>query len=179
MYSPAFRARPLHALAAALAVIAVSLAVAAPRASADQPVSSGNPACNYDGRTYYACLSLQYLGFFWWNGSPVLHVNLPEQYGREVVDCGADFRASLWGNDGSGGIDSEDDFIRNLVLAPGWPQANASGIEAHFTTENLSADNLDEDDGTDELYVRMSYFDCHTGLTRTFISDDMVGEFRR
>jgi hypothetical protein len=166
MHNPALRAR----LLAALAVIAVSLLAAAPRASADTQTQ----ACGYDGKTYYACLRFDYVGYLWWNGAAVLHVNLPDQYAREVIACGADLKASIWGDDDG---DAGDDFIRNMVLAPGSPQVDYAGILANFTTLNLNSSNLDEDDGTDELYVRVSYWDCHTGLTRTFRSSNYVGNF--
>ena len=39
-------------------------------------------------------------------------------------------------------MDSEDDFITNLQLDPGWPQANWSGLEAH-----LSVHGVDEKGG--------------------------------
>jgi hypothetical protein len=123
---------------------------------------------------YYACLRFDCVGYPWWNGAAVLHVNLPDQYAREVLACGADLRASIWGADGS---DSEDDFIRNMVLAPGPPQVDYAGISANFNAPNLNSSQLDEDDGTDELYARMSYWDCHTGLTRNFRSSNYVANF--
>ena len=144
------RARPLRGLAATLAAIAVLLVVTAPRASANQPFGGSSRACHYDGVTYYACLDqFQYVGDLWYNGSSFLHVNLPEQYAREIVDCngGGDFRASLWRSDGRPGMDSEDDFIRNLVVAPGWPQVNSAGLEVHFYTQNIYYTEFDEDGG--------------------------------
>jgi hypothetical protein len=179
MYKLNLRASPLQALAATLAAAAAMLVVTAPQASANQPFGGSSPACHYDGVTYYACLDqFQYVGYLWYNGSSFLHVNLPEQYAREIINCngGGDFRASLWGNDGGPGIDSEDDFILNLVVAPGWPQVNSSGLEVHFYTQNIYYTAFDEDDGADELYVRMSYTDCHNGDTRTWFSDNIVGQ---
>jgi hypothetical protein len=181
MHTPTLGARPLRALGAALAVIAVSLVAAAPRASADTTTFSGNQACNYDGRSYYACHILKNSpAYFFSDDFAFLHVNMPEQYAREVIACGADFRASLWGNDGSGGMDSEDDLIRIMQLDPGWPRADWSGIEAHFSGLTLSSSSLNEDgdDDSDEIYVRISFYDCHTGQTRTFMTDDLVGELR-
>jgi hypothetical protein len=168
-----------QALAVTLALFAVSLILTAPQASANQASGNGNSACHYDGVTYYACLEqFQYIGYLWYNGSSFLHVNLPEQYAREIVGCpGENFHASLWGNDGGPGADSEDDFIRNLVVAPGWPQANYSGLEVHFYMSDIYYTALDEDDGADELYVRMSYTDCHNRFTYSFNSDNIVGEF--
>ncbi len=51
------------------------------------------------------------------------------------------------------------------------------GTLANFTAPNIYNDSLDEDDGTDELYVRVSFRDCHTGLTRTFRSSNYVASF--
>jgi hypothetical protein len=179
MHKLILRGRRLPVLAVALAVFMVSLLVTASRAPADQASGNGNSACHYDGVTYYACLEqFQYVGYLWYNGSSFLHVNLPEQYAREIVGCpGDNFHASLWGNDGGPGADSDDDFIRNLAVTPGWPQANYSGLEVHFSTQDLYYSALDEDDGADELYVRMSYTDCHTRLTYPYISDNIVGNF--
>jgi hypothetical protein len=174
MHNPALRARSLVALIVALA----ALAVWSPRASADTPASSGRDACNYDGWSFYACLHFDYKGYGWWNASTVLHVNMSTDYARGVINCGpgAQFRASLWGRD-EDNDHSQDDFIRNLVLTPGWPQASYNGLDARFYTVDIPDSQLDEDDGTDELFVRMSYRDCNTGFTRTFDTDDMVGNF--
>jgi hypothetical protein len=163
---------------AALAVIAASLAVAAPQASADTPVLTGRQGCNYDGVSFYACHLITWspIATWYYDDVALLHVNMPEQYAREIVACGARFDASLWGNDGNGGMDSEDDFIRPAQLDPGWPQANQYGLEAHFSALTIAGHQLDEDDGTDEIYVRISFYDCHTGVTRTFMTDDLVGE---
>jgi hypothetical protein len=179
MHKLILQGRSVRALAAVLGIFAVSLVVTVPRASANQASGNGNSACHYDGVTYYACLEqFQYTGYLWYNGSAFLHVNLPEQYAREIVGCpGSSYHASLWGNDGGPGADSDDDFIRDLVVAPGWPQANYSGLEVHFYTQSISDSQLNEDDGADELYVRMSYTDCHTRLTYSYISDNIVGNF--
>jgi hypothetical protein len=163
------RARSPRALVAALAIIVLALLAAAPRAPADT-----QQACGYDGRTYYACLRFDYVGSLWYNGAAILHVNLPQQYAREVLDCGADLRASIWADDGGG---SDDDHIRDMYIAPGSAQVDYAGILANFTVSSLSSSQLDEDDGTDELYVRTSFWDCHTGLTRTFRSSDYITNF--
>ena len=169
MYNAAFRARSLVALAAVLAALTVSLLAAAPRASADT-----QQACGYDGKTYYACLRFDYIGYLWYQGVAFLHVNLPQQYARDVIACGGDFKATIWGDDDDPG----DDFIRTMVLDPSAPPTvDYAGILVSFYAPNLYYDQLDEDDGTDELYVRISYLDCHTGLTRTFKSSNYVSNF--
>jgi hypothetical protein len=174
-----------RALAATLGVIAVALVVLAPQASANQRLGSDTRACNYDGRFFYACHLLTTKSLFYWDDDALLHLNMPEQYAREVMagaaNCWVDFRASLWGNDGGSGIDSDDDFITDLQLDPGWPRADWSGLEAHLSVQHLPEYRLneDDDDGEDELYVRISYVDCHTGFIRTFQTDNEVGRITR
>jgi len=167
-----YGARPLGALAAALAVVAIFLLAAAPRASADL---ASDPHCNpIEGAQYSACLSLPYRGYLWWDAQVDVTVYLPEQYGREVVACDPDFRAVLWGDDGGG---SQDDEIRHLWVGPGWPVAQSYGISAALFAQSIYDSQLDEDDGTDELYARVSYFDCHTGLRRYFRTGTITGNF--
>ena len=169
MHNPALRARSLVALAAVLAALAVSWLAAAPRASADT-----QQACGYDGKTYYACLRFDYTGYLWWKGVAFLHVNLPQQYARDIISCGGDFKATIWGDDDDPG----DDFIRTMVLDPATPpQVDYAGILVSFIAPDIHNSQLDEDDGTDELYASISYWDCHTGLTRTFRSSDYVASF--
>jgi hypothetical protein len=168
-----FRARPLRALtalAAALTLVAASLAAAAPPASA----ASTDKACNYDFVTFNACLHFDDRRFGWWDAQVGIDVYMPEQYAREILACGANFRASLWAADDGWG----DDFITNLVLKPGWPRliTPPTGIGAEFTVP-VTSHQLDEDDGRDELYARISFYDCHTGATRQFRTGTVVGYF--
>jgi hypothetical protein len=168
MHNPVLRARSLVALAATLAALTVSLLAAAPRASAAQQ------ACGYDGTTYYACLRFDPLPYLWWNGVAFLHVNMPQQYAREIIACGGDFKAKIWGDDDDPG----DDFIRTMVLDPAAPPTvDYAGILVNFIAPTIANDQLDEDDGADELYVETSFRDCHTGLTRTFRSSDYKANF--
>jgi hypothetical protein len=158
-----FRARPLRALAAlaaALTIVAASLAAAAPSASA----ASIPNACNFDFVTFNACLRFDDRGPGRWDAVVGIDVVMPEQYAREIIACGADFRASLWGDDGGG---SSDDFISNMVLRPGWPAVGPGVLSAEFTVP-VNSSQLDEDDGEDEVYASISFVDCHTGLTRQF-----------
>ena len=163
--------RPLRALTVVFAIAGAAFAIATPRASAL------GPNCNYDGWSFNACLSLTgSTSYFYWDAHVGIDVKLPEQYGREVLACGADFRASLWGDDGGSG----DDFIRNLILSPGWPAAGPDGIGAEFTARLIDSADLDEDDGNDEVYARVSFRDCHTGFIRNFRTGAFTGgDFRR
>jgi hypothetical protein len=172
-------AGPVRALAAALAVIAVSLAVAVPRASANQPIGGSSPACHYDGFSYYACLNqFEYVGFLWYNASAYWHINMSEEYAREIINCqgGPQFTAALYGNDDGPGPDSSDDYIRGMSVAPGWPRADSTGLEVHFFVPNIYYTDLDEDDGTDELFAQMSYWDCNGQQWHSRYTDNLVGE---
>jgi hypothetical protein len=169
-YHRIFRARPpraLAALSAALAIVATSVAAAPPASAASTP-----NACRSVVGTVNACLRFDDRGFGWWDAQVGIDVYMPAQYGREILACGADFRASLWGDDGG-----NDQLISNLVIKPGWPQpADAGGISAEFTVPVFSS-QLDEDDGQDELYARISFSDCHTGWTRRFVTGTIRGYF--
>jgi len=161
--------KPARSLVA-LAAVAVSMLAAAPRASADV-----QQACGYDGTTYYNCLRFDYTGYLWWKGVSFLHVNMPQQYAREIIACGGDFRAKIWGDDDG---EAGDDPIRDMALDPAAPPTvDYAGLLVSFVAPNISNDQLDEDDGTDELYVKTSFRDCHTGLTRTFKSSNYVASF--
>jgi hypothetical protein len=154
--------RPLQALAAALAVVSVSLVVAAPSASAD------GPHCRHD-RSFNACLSLDWFPpyFHGLDAHVGIDVYMAERYGREILACGPEFAASLWGDDGARGPDSSDDHIRDLDLQPGWPIADSTGIAAEFIGPGLDSSDLDEDDGDDQIYARVSFYDCY-GQRRDF-----------
>jgi hypothetical protein len=79
----------------------------------------------------------------------------------------------LWGDDGGG---SKDDEIRHLWVGLGWPIAQSYGISAVLFAQTISDSDLDEVDGVDGLYARVSYWDCHTGLRR-FRTGTIVGRF--
>jgi hypothetical protein len=150
------RALPIQALAGAL-ILVVSLLATAPSASAGDLPSDNH--CNYDS-SFNACLRLYDPGaFLYWGVYAGLDVYFGEQYARDIIACGnSDFKASLWGDDGGGG---KDDFIRDLVLQPGWPAVVPGGIGVVFDLPFIHNDDLDEDDGEDELYVSISFKDCH------------------
>ena len=165
------QARPIRTLAAAMAIAIASLVAAAVPASA----APFHNHCNFD-RFSNSCLRFEgSTAFFNWDAHVGIDVHMPEQYGREILACGPDFRASLWGDDGN-----TDQFIRNLQLKPGWPVAGTGGISAEFFGQLLRPSEMNEDtNGEDELYVRISFDDCHTGDTRPFTTGIVRGEFRR
>jgi hypothetical protein len=116
------------------------------------------------------------VAYRYWDAQVDFTIYLPEQYAREVVACDPGVRAVLWGDDGGG---SQDDEIRHLWVGPGWPIAQPfGGVSAALFGEYIRDDDLDEDpDGTDELYARVSYWDCHTGLRRWFRTGTIKGNF--
>lgn len=170
------RARARRALAAALAIVATSLLAAAPPA----PASATDMKCNGDnGVSFNACLKFDPAGSSWWDAHVGIDVYMPEQYGREILACGAQFRASVWGDDGASGVSGHDHYISSLGIKPGWPAAGPTGIGAEFGAP-IHGYYLDEDRGsdTDELYARVSYYDCHNGQTRSFVTGIVRGDFR-
>src|SRR4051794_22202995 len=178
-YHRTFRTRARWALAAALATVVTSLAAATtpPPASA----AATDMECNFEIHNYNSCLKFTRDGTFWWNTYVGQDVYLPAQYAREIIACGVRYRASLWGDDGAPGESYDDQFIANLGIAPGWPRAESSpgGISVEFSTP-LFGFYLDEDRGADpdELYARISFYDCNAQKTLTFVTGTVQGDFR-
>jgi hypothetical protein len=163
-----FLSRMLPALAALMVFGAVASA-AAPNASAETPL-----ACKYD-RGSNACLSFDWRGYGWLDAQVGIDVHVPDQYGREILACGPDFKAQLRGDDGKG---ANNPILRTLILKAGWPTTFSGGISAEFYGPNLSPE-LDEDrDGQDELYATISYYDCHTLQLVKFDTGVIKGEYR-
>jgi hypothetical protein len=159
------------ALAAGLAIFAISMLAGAPRAFAFDPYI----ACHSD-RASNSCVTIVELPPYW-VGSNVtvgIDVAMPAQYAREVLDCDPAFRSQLWGDDGGG---SDDDLIGSVWVTDGWPIADANGISAEFNLNGILTNRMNEDDGEDELYARISFYDCHTGETRWFRTGTIHSEF--
>ena len=167
------RARPLRALAALAAALgilaATSLAAAAPPASANVEMR-----CNGDNDTFNACLHFEWLGYGNLEPHVGLDVYMPEQHARDILAYGANFKGSLWGDDGGG---SKDDLLKPLYVAPGWPIADSTGMAVEFLGRSVN-EELDEDDGEDELYARVSFRDPDSGVTREFRTGTIRGEYR-
>jgi hypothetical protein len=154
----------------AVAFAAATLLVAAPRASAQTEL-----ACNYDYVSFNACLHFTY-DWGWWTGYAGLDLKMPQRYAQEIVDCGPNFKAELWGDDGGPG---KDDYIRPFQIAAGSPQVTSTGISVNAVGNTISPKQMNEDDGRDELYVRFTYIDCHDpGRVHELHTSDIVGEFR-
>lgn len=170
----------LGSLAATLALAATGLAATAPQASAAGPVCRSAP------NSFFACFSL---------GSPDdggigfkvnFHLDvygIPVQYGTDLATCGRNdpllFKAQLWGDDGGG---SADDYLGvQTVPIASWPRYEVNTLLAFYTFPRVGSGTLNEDPGfqdRDEVYAKFTYVDCHTGLTRTFRTDVLVGDFR-
>jgi hypothetical protein len=167
---PSHRARSSRALAAGLAIFAISMLAGAPRAFAQGPACNGDRASN-------SCLTIAALPPYWVasNVTVGIDVAMPAYYAREVLDCGPTFRSQLWGDDGGG---SADDRIGSVWVTDGWPIADANGISAEFGLNGILTNDMNEDDGEDELYARISFYDCHTGETRFFRTGTIHSEFR-
>lgn len=171
-----FAARAIGTLAATVAIAAAALAVATP-----PPASAADgPACQHD-RSYNACLTLDWWAgppwYYWLDAHVGIDVYMPEHLARDVIACGPDFRASLWGDDGRRGPDSSDDHIRDLDVVPGWPIADSTGIAADLIGPGLRSSDLDEDDRDDQIYARVSFYDCTQGRDRNFNTGYIVTWF--
>jgi hypothetical protein len=164
----------LTTLLATLAVAGAALAASAPQASATAT------ACRSDRATYLACFNMSGVsGQLGWKINFHLDIYAPTSYVAGLADCGRRnpllFKAQLWGDDGGG---SADDYLGiQTVPIPGWPQHGENYLMALYTFERAA---FDEDPGTDkdEIYAKFVTVDCHTGLTRTHRSDNLVGDFR-
>jgi hypothetical protein len=152
----------MRRLGATLAVVAVSLLVTAPRASA---TLTDELACNFDWSSN-ACLRFdptpRSLVF---NARAGLDVLMPEQDARNIINCGLNVQAALMGEDHR----ADGEVIRPMFLVPGFPAAHAGGLSIEVQTIDVPWSQLDEDGGsTDEIFAKISYRDCRTRRIETF-----------
>jgi hypothetical protein len=164
--------KPLRVLAAPLSIAAVSLAAAAPVVAADVPT---DPHCEGDrGRTYNACLRLTIAPYSFWDAHVGLDAYMQMRYAEELIACGTDIRATLYGDDGGG---SKDQVLGELSVDPGWPVAWSRGLSAELTQAQA---RVDEDKGADqdELYAIVSYTDCF-GVRQSHRTGEIRGNFNR
>jgi hypothetical protein len=162
------RTLQIRTLATAMAIAVVSLVAAAAPASAG-PAHENH--CDYD-RAHNACLRFEgSTSYGHWDAHVGIDVHTP--FGQQILGCGPDFRAALYGDDGS------HQFIRNLQLKPGWPAAGPGGIGAEFIARLLRPEEMNEDTGSeDELFVKITLYDCVLGRDRQFRTGTIRGEFR-
>jgi hypothetical protein len=162
-----WRARVMGLLAALAMTAGVLTATAA-------PASAAAMSCNHDnGASFNACLTIEYAGGGKWNVNVGFDRYMPQQYALEIIGCGARMFAVLWGDDGG---HPEDDNRGVIDLRPGSPTSgnNPQGLFAEFSRAGM---NLNEDDGRDEVYAEITYFDCHNGQWFTYRTGTHVGNF--
>jgi hypothetical protein len=165
-----WRARLLGALATLAMTAGLLTATSA-------PASAAAMACNYDGHSFNACLTIDYAGPNRWNVTIGFDRYLPKQYADEILACpgGGIVFAVLWGNDGG---HPKDQQRESVPLTAGNPHSgtNPDGLFAGFAINGVS---LDEDPGNaqDEIYAEVTYFDCHNGLWMTYATGEHRGIF--
>lgn len=137
-----FRARLTGTLAAVAMTAGLLVTTATPASAVEQK-------CNYDGFSFNACLTIDYVGNSRWNVLVGFDRYMPKQYADEIIACPGSgfFFSQLWGDDGG---HPHDDFLGDIPRLPGWPRSgtNPEGIFAEFFREAMS---LNEDDGRDEV----------------------------
>ena len=154
-----------------VAVVLGALLVAASPASA-APV--GQPACNYGPylwhtTSYNECILIGGYSDGDWDVHVGLDLTVPPDYAQQaILNCPANFSAELWGSDSrnnpgfqSGPPPGDDDFLTYLPISPGWPRIGANGLGIEFD-KRVNWRVLNEDDGTDEVYVVVTCNDCTT-----------------
>jgi hypothetical protein len=129
-------------------------------------------ACNYDFVNFNACLDFTHTGLNEWRAHAGLDAAMSQQYAQEIIDHGANFRASLFGAD-----NGRKQFLASLTLMPGWPAAGPNGLGAELSA-TLPSTTLDEDSNEeDEIYADITYFDFHKGINITYSTGIVHGEF--
>lgn len=139
------------------------------------PASAAAMACNYDGVSFNACLTIEYAGSGRWDVHVGFDRYLPKSYADEILACpgGGMFFAVLWGDDGG---HPDDDDLGSIPLVAGYPVSGSApgGLFAEFFRPAM---NLNEDSGTDEVYAEVTYFDCHNGQWFTYRTGTHKGTF--
>jgi len=130
-------------------------------------------ACNYDFSTFDACLNITPVGLNQWNVHVGLDAVMSQRNAQEIIDNGAVFRATLYGDDGGG----RRQFLTSLTLMPGWPAAGPEGLGAELSA-NVPGSILDEDkNDEDEIFAEISYFDFHKDKVVKYVTGTVHGEF--
>jgi len=152
---------------AAAIVFGLLFATAAPAAA--DPIDT--LSCNYGPyiwhtTSYNDCLQIGDYNSGDWHIQLGLDLR-PAGYAQEaILSCPANFSAELWGADTNraAGLQwsppsSEDDFLAYLPVAPGWPVVGPEALSIQFD-KWVDWRVLNEDDGTDEVYVVIKFNDC-------------------
>ncbi|MBG0568624.1 hypothetical protein [Actinoplanes aureus] len=132
-----------------------------------------DPHCNYDFRTFNACLRFFGTGQLnEWRAVAGQDAFMSQRSAQEKIDHGTNFRAQLFGDDGN-----RRTLLADLFLAPGWPAAGPGGLSAELTRV-LHGSTLNEDtDGNDEIYAEITYWDFVINDNVTHRTGTVVHEF--
>jgi len=110
-----------------------------------------------------------------------LDINVPTAYAQqEILDCPASFSAELWGadTDGTAGFQwvphSGDQFLTWLPISAG--PTLGSGVLGIEFAKTVGWQVLNEDNGTDEVYVLIKFNDCRVGQL-TLRTNNIVHNF--
>jgi hypothetical protein len=176
----------LARLAGVMAVVMAALVItAAPSAAA--PINSQscrNGQYLYPGTSFNICIFIGNYGNGDWEVTVGLDVNVSMQHAQEwIINCPANFSAELWGSDVSraAGLQTspppaEDDFRTYLPIAVN-PYVWSGGLGVGFG-KRFDWSVLNEDVGTDEIYVLVKFTDCALGIKQVMIrTDDIIHNF--
>ncbi|GIH11181.1 hypothetical protein Rhe02_92480 [Rhizocola hellebori] len=172
----------LKKLAAVTAVImSATLIAAAPAAAAPtDTMSCTNGPYLWHTTAFNVCIRIGNYN----SGDWQVHVGLditPEGYARDaILNCPANFSAELWGADTDRtpglqwSLPSGDDDYRTFVpVSPGWPAVGPGGLGVEFD-KTVDWRVLNEDDGTDEIYVLIKFNDCSSDFNPIMIRTDNI-----
>ena len=169
-------------LAGVMAVVTASLLIsAAPSVAAPVNVQKCNPGPYiYTSRSINVCIFIGNYSNGDWQVSVGLDVIVPMSHAQSwIIDCPANFRADLWGSDSSRapGVQqsppsSEDDHRTWLPITDG-PTVWSGGLGIGFG-KRVDWSVLNEDEGTDEIYVLIKFIDCALGSKEVMIRTDNI-----
>jgi hypothetical protein len=153
--------------AVALATLAVLAAATPASAAPTDTTSCDNGPYLWHTTSFNECIWIGGYSAGDWQIRVGLDLNVPTGYAQEaILACPANFSAELWGadTDRTPGIQSsppssEDDFLAYLPIAAGWPVLGTDLLSIEFE-KVVGWQVLNEDDGTDEVYVVIKLNDC-------------------
>lgn len=141
----------------AVPTVVLALLLAPALAGPAQAAVLGAPYCKNDV-SYNGCLRV--------NGTPVLNhwkftagqdAYMPQWYAQEIISRGGSFSAQLYFENGS-----NDVYIGELHMDPGWPSAGPAGLGMELSG-TFDSSVLNRRRGEEEFYARVNYFDFHNG----------------
>jgi hypothetical protein len=161
-------------LSRTLAVPAVALAAGLGSALVATPAQAApvDQACSPRTVAYHACLTAEGTGTLnLWKITAGLDSYMSQRYAQEVIDWGGVFVADLYADDSG----SNDPYLGQVPLS--WVAAGPEGLGQEHVGE-YDCRVLNEDNGTDELYAIISWWDPHnnqwTSRTTGTVKHDFV-----